>query len=210
MPVGDSITEGCCWDSTSGGYRVELFHQALTNSKNITFVGTAPPNGPDTVDGQPFPKENEGYGGYTISQIADLIDDAISSSNPRIVLLKIGTNDINGNIDIDNAPDRLESLINQITDDAPDALLVVSAVIPTTTDSKNLSMQAYNTAIQARAEAAAAAGKHVLFVDNYTVFTDNANYKTELMGDELHPNATGYAVLGDSFYNVISSYLPAQ
>jgi lysophospholipase L1-like esterase len=71
-------------------------------------------------------------------------------------------------------------------------------------------MQAYNAAIQSKAEAAAAAGKHVLFVDNYTVFTDNANYKTELMGDELHPNATGYAVLGDSFYNVIGSYLPAQ
>jgi lysophospholipase L1-like esterase len=210
MPVGDSITEGCCWTTTSGGYRVELFRQSLTNNKNLTFVGTATPNGPTTVDGQPFPRNHEGHGGWKISQIAGIIDGAISSSKPHIVLLKIGTNDINGNDDVNNAPNRLESLMNQIIKDVPDALLVVSAVIPTTTDSKNPRMQAYNTAIQAKVEAAAAAGKHVLWVDNYKAFTDNANFKTALMGDELHPNAEGYAVLGKSFYGVISSYLPAK
>jgi lysophospholipase L1-like esterase len=192
-----------------GGYRIELYHRVLTNQKNATFVGTLI-NGSFTVDGQPFLQHHEGYGGWKIAQIAGVIDNAISSSKPHIVLLKIGTNDINGNDDVNNAPNRLESLINQITKDVPNALLVVSAIIPTTTDSKNPGMQAYNTAIKAKVEAAAAAGKHVVFVDNYKAFTDNANFKTALMSDELHPNTAGYVVLGDSFYGVISSVLPAK
>jgi lysophospholipase L1-like esterase len=69
-------------------------------------------------------------------------------------------------------------------------------------------MQTYNTGIKAKVDAAAAAGKHVLWVDNYKAFTDNANFKSALMADELHPNSEGYKVLGDSFYGVISDYLP--
>jgi lysophospholipase L1-like esterase len=208
MPVGDSITEGCC-TAPMGGYRIELYHQVLTNNKNATFVGQHT-NGPSTVDGQPFPQHHEGHGGWKISQIAGDIDNAIKNYPPHIVLLKIGTNDINGNDNVNDAPNRLDSLMNQIFKDAPDVLLVVSAIIPTTTDSKNPKMQTYNTGIKAKVDAAAAAGKHVLWVDNYKAFTDNANFKTALMADELHPNAEGYKVLGDSFYGVIGSYLPAK
>jgi lysophospholipase L1-like esterase len=208
MPVGDSITEGCC-TAPMGGYRMELFHQALTNGKNITFVGTLM-NGPGTVDGQTFPQRHEGHGGWKISQIAGVIDNAISSSDPHIVLLKIGTNDINGNDNIANAPTRLANLIDQICNDAPNALLVVSAIVPTTNDGTNNNVRSYNTAIKQKAEAAAAAGKHVVFVDNYEAFAQNSNYKTALMADGLHPNTAGYVVLGDSFYSVISSYLPAK
>jgi lysophospholipase L1-like esterase len=208
MPVGDSITEGCC-TAPMGGYRIEIFHQALTNQKNITFVGTLS-NGPSTVDGQTFPQHHEGHGGWKISQIAGVIDSAISGSKPHIILLKIGTNDINGNDNIADAPNRLANLIDQICQDAPNALLVVSAIIPTTNDGTNNNVRSYNTAIKAKAEAAATAGKHVVFVDNYQAFAQNSNYKTALMADGLHPNTAGYVVLGDSFYGVISSYLPAK
>ena len=208
MPVGDSITEGCC-TAPMGGYRIQLFRQAQTNDKNITFVGTLT-NGPGMVDGQTFPQRHEGHGGWKISQIAGVIDNAMSSSRPHIVLLKIGTNDINGNDNIANAPTRLADLIDQICDNAPDALLVVSAIVPTTNDGTNNNVRNYNTAIKQKAEAAAAAGKHVVFVDNYQAFAQNSNYKTAYMADGLHPNTAGYAVLGDSFYSVISSYLPPK
>jgi len=208
MPVGDSITEGCC-TQPMGGYRIELFSQALTNDKNITFVGTLS-NGPGNVDGQPFPPKHEGHGGWKISQIAGVIDSAINSSKPHIVLLKIGTNDINGNDNISNAPTRLANLIDQICEDAPNALLVVSAIIPTTNDGTNNNVRNYNTAIKEKAEAAAASGKHVLWVDNYEAFAENPSYKTAYMADGLHPNSAGHAVLGQSFYDVIESYLPAK
>jgi len=191
-----------------GGYRIELYHQALTNKKNITFVGTLS-NGPDTVDGKTFPKKHEGHGGWKISQIAGVVDSAIQSSKPHIILLKIGTNDINGNNDVANAPNRLASLIDQIVKDAPAALLVVSSIIPSQNDGTNNNFRTYNTAIKGKVDAAAATGKHVVFVDNYAAFTQNTNYKTALMSDNLHPNTAGYVVLGDSFYGVISAQLPA-
>jgi hypothetical protein len=65
MPFGDSITDGYNAD-TPGGYRVELFRRAHSAGKNITFVGSGW-NGPDTVDGAPFPHNHEGHSGWTIA-----------------------------------------------------------------------------------------------------------------------------------------------
>ncbi len=45
---GDSITYGS--QSTSGGYRTELFKLALMNGKQITLVGRDVRNSPDTVN----------------------------------------------------------------------------------------------------------------------------------------------------------------
>ena len=49
MPLGDSITDGIDMTigyASNGGYRLELFRQAVTAGHEITFVGTRPPNGP--------------------------------------------------------------------------------------------------------------------------------------------------------------------
>ena len=60
------------------------------------------------------------------------------------------------------APDRLAALIDMITGAAPNTLLVVAQIVPTT---------------------------------------------TTLMVDELHPNPAGYALLGQTWYGVIATYL---
>ena len=57
-------------------------------------------------------------------------------------------------------------------------------------------------------KAVLAAGKHVVLVDNYAAVVKDANYRTSLMVDNLHPNEAGYAVLGRSFYGAISAVLP--
>ncbi len=211
MPLGDSITDGFPYEN--GGYRVELFHQAVQGSTPITFVGRNM-NGPQTVDNQPFPRGHEGYSGFTIdtdathSGISPLVDAAIAMFHPHIVLLHIGTNDINGNVDVANAPTRLGALVDRITNDAPNALLVVAQIIPTTNDGTNMRVSAYNAAIAAQVERRAAAGKHVTLLDLYGVFTANASYKTALMSDNLHPNTTGYATMGDAWYAAIRAVLP--
>jgi hypothetical protein len=212
LPLGDSITDGFPFEA--GGYRVELFHQTVLNTQLVSFVGSLS-NGPAMVDGRPFPPNHEGHTGFTIdnepivgrSGVSPLTDQAIATTHPHIVLLMIGTNDIDLNVDVATAPTRLAALIDRITTDAPNALLVVGSLIPTQTDAENLRFQAYNGAIPALVAARAAAGKHVLFVDMYAAFTANPNFKTALMNDNLHPNATGYALLGDTWYGVIRSYL---
>jgi hypothetical protein len=88
------------------------------------------------------------------------------------------------------------SLIDQIIKAAPDALLVVSAIVPTKTGGTNQRVQAYHAAIPALVDARAKAGKHVVFADNDKAYTQNTNYKNAYMAHDLHPNDAGYAVLG--------------
>ena len=216
MPLGDSITFGI--GSSGGGYRVELFRQALTAQRDITFVGVvAPggqngPNGPNMVNGQPFPRNHEGFSGFTISgggagSLAAQVDNAIAQTDPNIILLLIGTNDVNGNINLGQAPQRLAALLDQIINDAPNALLVVAQIIPTMNQQTNTRVQAYNAAIPALVQARAAAGKHIELLDLFTPFSSNPNFNS-LMSDNLHPNDTGYALMGQTWFNAIEDVLP--
>lgn len=213
LPLGDSITEG--FASSGGGYRVELFRQALDQGKSITFVGAASPNGPNNVDGTPFPRNHEGHGGYTIdtdsghSGISGAItNDALDDFDPDIVLLMIGTNDINGNVDVNNAPQRLGNLIDDIIERAPDTLVVVASVVPVVNTSTDAKITQYNAGVEEVALARASDGAHVVFVDNYAAIHDVADWKSALMADNLHPNDAGYDAFGQSFFDAISSYLP--
>lgn len=216
MPLGDSITMGS--HSSGGGYRVELFRQSLMNSKKLTFVGRAS-NGPDTivVNGTTtnFPKNHEGYSGYTIDTntganrtgISTVVDAALTAGKPHIVLLMIGTNDVDNNLDLANAPTRLGNLLDRITTMAPNALLVVAKITPTKNDSINTKVQSYNNAIPGLVQARTSAGKHVIIVDMYAAISANASYKSAWLDDSLHPNDTGYAVMGQTWYAGIKSYL---
>jgi lysophospholipase L1-like esterase len=214
LPLGDSITEGCC-TSPYGGYRIELFRQAVTNRKNLTFVGTLM-NGSTTVANQTFPKRHDGHGGYTIAgggngPIAGTVTDtALSMFHPNIVLLMIGTNDINMNIDVANAPTRLGQLIDEIITGAPAALVVVATIIPIAAPNADQRTKTYNAAIPGLVNARAAAGKHVVLLDNYAAFAKDQNYQTTLKADGLHPNDAGYVVLGQSFYSAIAALLPVS
>jgi lysophospholipase L1-like esterase len=214
LPLGDSITEGYLPSGANGGYRVELFRQAVRAGKNVTFVGTQT-NGPTTVENKTFPRRHEGHGGYTIAGggqgaiAGSITDTAISMYHPNIVLLMIGTNDINGNINVSTAPTRLGQLIDEIVTDAPTALVVVASIIPIAGDGTNQRIPNYNAAIPGLVATRAAAGKHVVFVDSYAAFIKDTNFRTSLMVDNLHPNDAGYALLGQTFYGAISAVLPA-
>jgi lysophospholipase L1-like esterase len=211
LPLGDSITEG--FASSGGGYRVSLFKQALANDQPITFVGTQQ-NGPNMVDGRTFPRSHQGHGGFTIDSgtghagiSGSITENALDSFHPHIVLLMIGTNDINGNIDVTNAPNRLRALIEDITDRSPDTLVVVASIIPIINAGTNQKVIAYNTSVEAVVSELAASGDHVMFVDNYAAIETSPNWQGALMADYLHPNDAGYAVLGQSFYDAIAPSL---
>ena len=84
---------------------------------------------------------------------------------------------------------------------------MVATIIATSSDGTNQAVRTYNAAIPALVNTRAAAGKHVILLDNYAAFVKDPSYKTSLMADNLHPNEAGYAVLGRSFYGAISALL---
>jgi lysophospholipase L1-like esterase len=215
MPFGDSITDGYNAD-TPGGYRVELFRLAHSAGKNITFVGSGS-NGPDTVDGAPFPHNHEGHSGYTIaptssrSGISPLVATVMPKYTPHIVLLMIGTNDCIDNYQLATAPTRMKDLIDSIYAQLPDVLIVVAQPIPSRGDASKgddtaLSdrIKAFNATLPAVIQAQADAGKHILLVDMFTPFNPT---KTSLLEDQWHPNLTGYVLLGTQWYSVLQSLL---
>ena len=212
MPLGDSITDGV-GSSTGAGYRLELFRLALQDEKKLTFVGSHE-SGPDTVDDVPFPKQQEGHSGWTIddgggrSGLYPKLEEWLTATPPDIVTLMIGTNDVDIELDLVNAGMRLGLLLDRIIEHAPDALIVVAQIVPTTDDTENQRVMTYNAAIPELVQQRAEAGKHITMVDMYGAFTDNANYKTEYLADKLHPSDAGYVVMADTWYESIGALLP--
>lgn len=201
LPLGDSITEGM--EQTgggyqfNGGYRVGLFEAAVNDGKSITFVGRNE-NGPNTVAGQSFPKNNEGYSGWTIQQIDDIIPSPAMDDEPHIILLHIGTNDMfqgsNG------ATGRLEALIRDIVSNQPDALLAVSNLIPFPL--ANSQTNGYNAQVPGLVDKIKSElNANIIFVDQ------NQGYPTSELPDQVHPSAAGYKIMGEKWYDAIKEYL---
>jgi lysophospholipase L1-like esterase len=222
MGLGDSITEGA-GSSTGGSYRTFLYQLALGHSQNINLVGNTM-TGPDMVNNPltnmmvAFPKGSEGHSGFTIDDgggrtgIHNLIGPSMNKYHPHIITLMIGTNDVNIQLDLADAPRRLggvpndagmPSLMDTIFMTDPNVLLVVAKIVPTTDDNINVRVRAYNDAIPALVQRHIGLGHHILMVDMYGAFTANANFKTEYMSDTLHPKDTGYSKMADVWYAAI-------
>jgi len=202
LPLGDSITDGV--GGSGGAYRVELFRQAVANNKNITFVGSKA-NGPTTVDGKTFPRNHEGYSGYSINQIANVVPSPALNGDPNIILLMIGTNDswVEEN---NNGPQvmaqRLGALIDKIINSKPNALLAVAVITPRNDYAKQWA-DSYVAVIPGVVNERINQGFNVILVDQYKGFPANG-----LGSDNLHPNDTGYRFMGQTWYNAIKDYLP--
>lgn len=211
LPFGDSITDGF---NVPGGYRMQLFRASLENGQNITFVGSSS-NGPNDVDGTPFPRDHEGHSGFTIDDapaagregIRQFVVSSMSAYEPHVVVLKIGTNDLNTNFEVATAPQRLAELVDFIFEQNSDVLLVLTQIVPSRNDGLNQRVEDYNGAFDAIVDDNVAQGRHMLLVDMYGTFTSNPNYKSELLADDLHPSTVGYDLMGQVFYDTLSEFL---
>lgn len=225
MPLGDSITYG---SGVPGGYRDRLNTNLKNAGYSFTFVGsrTDNPTPQLTADGQ---THQEGYGGYQLQMIADNLEgnpsDLPTPNNggywltgtggrspvyPDVVLLHIGTNDIDlgvdvgvGGSDTSHLQTRLRNLIARIVTLRPNAHVIVSTLIPYAVPAKNSQVQTYNEAIKTViVRDFVADHKHVSYVDNYKNFVDaNGNILTPslLSSDGVHPTQAGYNLMGDTW-----------
>lgn len=194
LPFGDSITEGIY---SPGAWRVPLFEKAVADGKSITFVGSRS-NGPSQVAGQPFPRNHQATSGITIGNIHRSVPSPALDDDPHIVLIHIGTNDMT--FSSRTASTDLESLLDDIIEGAPDALLVVAQITPRS--SGNTATEAFNATIPGIVEERAAAGAHITMVDMYTGFMGS------MLQDSVHPNDRGNEFMADIFYEAIAELLP--
>ncbi len=211
--VGDSITSGF---TVAGAYRPRLYQDLTAAGDTFRFVGSAT-NDSTTLLNNAGQNHQDGHSGYAIATgrntngsirqgIYDNVNgyyNTVRSTQgvPDIILLMIGTNDINSDIDPANAPARLELLVARLMSLDPTAHLFVASITPArqgnlymdpAMTALDASIRAYNATIPGIVAAHDALGQDVTFVDMYSALA-----LTDLGSDGLHPTAAGYAKIGD-------------
>lgn len=190
MPLGDSITDGI---TVPGAYRIKLWNNITSAGQKVDFVGSMS-NGPTELGD----KNHEGHSGWRIDQIDANINTWMTTYKPKIVLLHIGTNDISQKYDLNNAPNRLSSLIDKICAKLPsDGKLYVAKVIPLS----YADVRSYNTQVAQVVQNKANQGKPVFVVDMYSAVT------VADLPDGVHCSKTGYDKMADVWYNAIKNDL---
>ncbi|KAL8966917.1 MAG: hypothetical protein Q9197_005718 [Variospora fuerteventurae] len=183
--LGDSITNGFK-SSDDNGYRIGL--QRELAGSNVLFVGSK--TGGTMANGW-----NEGWNGYTITQIADKAKSTQKSLDPNIILVHAGTNDLNMSPPIDplNAPARLGALIDQLAQDSPDAVILVAQIINAANGQTNALIQSYDDAIPG--VVAQRAVKHKVAVVDM-----RSRLQASDLSDGLHPNDGGYQKMANAWF----------
>jgi lysophospholipase L1-like esterase len=181
LPLGDSITNG--YQSTDGnGYRLQLYND-LVSSNTVQMIGSL-------HSGNMTENENEGHDGATIAQISGFAKNSLGE-RPNVVLMHVGTNDMNLGLDVANAPLRAASLIDQVVSACPDAVVLVALIIPAGNDTVNARISTYNLRLNAIIQWKAQQGHKVLAAHMNMALTPK-----DLI-DGLHPLDEGYRKLGN-------------
>ncbi|MFF9147327.1 FG-GAP-like repeat-containing protein [Streptomyces sp. NPDC014861] len=184
MPLGDSITQGA-GSSTRSSYRAALWPQLVPRADQLDFVGSQKHGVlPDT--------DHEGHSGWLIDGIAANIDAWMEAAKPNVVLLHIGTNDMDRGHQVSTAPARLAALIDQILAASPQTTVVVASLVPSTSSVVQARIDAYNAQIPGIVAARQAQGHKVAHVSMGALTTGD-------LRDRLHPNDAGYVKMAGVF-----------
>ncbi|WP_143167842.1 GDSL-type esterase/lipase family protein [Chroogloeocystis siderophila] len=199
MPLGDSITAGQhAVQPTPGTYRIQLWKNLRADNLSVDFVGSQF-NGPPSLGD----KNHEGHGGWTINQIAGLVDQgSIKTYQPQIVLLMIGTNDVLRGHSLNTITGDLSNLIDRISQDSSNTRIFVSSIAPIDpairgTTRANLA-KSFNALLSDFVSEKVAQGKKVTYVN-----AGGSLDLTELVPDGVHPNVSGYNKIGNAWYDTL-------
>ena len=226
MPVGDSITDGVGED---GGYRKYLDY--MLKQKGISFDMVGPNsswNASFNYNGQnvQYDSDHAGFSGYQIKEIPSWgqqqggkgslynelkNNNTIKKYSPDIILLIIGTNDMNSNRSMQECESDLRELMDYLIKEMPSGCMIFLSTIPelaggffgggNTTEK----IASYNNIVKNVAAEYKSAGKNVTFADIHGCLDG-----TNDLGDGVHPNARGYEKMGKYFAGLVDEYLSAS
>ncbi|MEM7257953.1 MAG: carbohydrate-binding domain-containing protein [Pseudomonadota bacterium] len=196
MPVGDSITHG---HRSVSSYHKPLEALFDDNNCNFQYVGSQLKN--FAYDGYRAP--HEGYSGHTADHFLTGnnntagdnrgINDSMVRYNPDVVLLHIGSNDMNRGDSVDGTVSEIDKIVDIIHQQNSRTIVLLANVIPwygtpqqrvTSLGSK---IQAYINQL---------ADNRVKLVDVRSGYT-----RSMMVPDGVHPNATGEAHIADAFFD---------
>lgn len=199
MALGDSITGSPgCWRALLWRDLVDAGHDG------VDFVGTLPGDG----CGFAYDGEHEGHGGYLVTDVArqGLLDGWLDRSDPDVVLMHFGTNDVWNQIPAPVILDAYTVLLDRMRAHNPDIRVLVAQIIPMdparSCASCGQGVRDLNAAIPAWAAEHGTAASPVTVVDQWTGFdTGTDTY------DGVHPSASGDRKIADRWFAALSADL---
>ncbi|RPH38935.1 MAG: hypothetical protein EHM87_24905, partial [Burkholderiales bacterium] len=205
MPLGDSITEGA-GSAYAWGYREPLYNSLINSDCRFDFVGSlsdgnfADPN----HDGHYGWRADEILNGRTSEPNAGKLTDWLPVSQPDVILLHIGTNDITqGNQDANEVNSILNVIDAYETANNKDVNVILALIIDRVPNAQATTL--YNNDLNSMAASRIANGDHIVIVNMQNVL----NYSTD-MADVLHPNDSGYAKMANVWYSALVYVVTGQ
>jgi lysophospholipase L1-like esterase len=211
MPLGDSLTYGYVSegnpDNEVGGYRRYLWEKIHANGiTNVNFVGSLA-NGIPTID-----RDHEGHGGWRIDDIEAAVSGWVTASQPDIILLMAGTNDLNGGFSPELAILRMGLLLDKIHSFRPTARVLLlnlpGARANVSSDFSNVTptvISAFNDALPGLVNPRAAQGWNIALVDAFgSAGLDRGATSNDYSSDGLHLSLAGYSKLANLLYSALN------
>ena len=198
MPLGDSIT------GSPGCWRALLWNRLQSSGHTgVDFVGTLGPQG----CGVPYDGDNEGHGGFLGTNIADqnLLPGWLAATDPDIVLMHLGTNDVWNNRSPATILAAFGKLVDQMRAQNPGMVVLVAQIIPmnpANCPGCGARAVALNQAVPAWAAAKSTAASPVVVVDQWTGFDTATD-----TGDGVHPNDAGNRKIADRWFPALTAAL---
>jgi len=221
--IGDSITQSNADGDGNGSPRKSLYDLLVADESTFSFTGhfTANIDGLPTTGGTAASNlyhYHSGISGSVIGASGGRTNmtanipgwwnsGRLASTRPDIVLIMLGTNDIDINADVANAPDRVKLLVDtilaQVGPGDPDPAIFVAQITPNTGSAAELQRVIdFNNALPTVIATLQGEGKDVTLVDQFTLINANTG---GLLRDSLHTNSAGNDVLASQWFEAIKT-----
>jgi lysophospholipase L1-like esterase len=153
---------------------------------------------------------NRGIGGDTTSGVLNRLEVSLFDIKPSKIVLMIGTNDINGNVQTPKILANYNEILTKIKRELPDTQIYCVSIIP-----QNLALETYSNIkveettktileINAQLKQMTENEANVTYIDLFPLLADDNNMLIEEYSDDgLHLNAAGFEV----WTNLLKPYL---
>ncbi|KAL6849288.1 hypothetical protein ACO1O0_008824 [Amphichorda felina] len=197
MPLGASIVNGVGSDPDHNGFRGPLRSALRFNGFPVDMVGF-------NKDGTIEDNDNEGTPGAIIDETPEHFDRS-SNFKPNVVVINLGTNDANRDIDIAGGKQRMSDLLAHIWD-APDmagACIFLSTLIPSGLDNgirNGPTLNGYYRELVGELR-----DQHCIYLADMDPAEGDAHdwIRPDLNDDGIHPNVEGHRKMAYVFWQAI-------
>lgn len=195
MPLGDSITQG---PADSDSYRRPLWKLLKKNNPRIDFVGSLKTNYPYTRSAHSdFDVDHEGHWGWRAGEVLAKIGGWAEQATPDIVLVHLGTNDIQKQKNEDTV-EELRQIIIALRKQNPRIKIFLAQLIPIAGKTANMRIREFNALLHDMARSITTGNSPVHIVNQYEGFDA---FKDTY--DGVHPNESGIEKMAQKWHKAL-------